>query len=238
MTASLTVCQSQPSSRATSATVRPRPADLLAPTVPPGPSSLPRAGAMRGSSPVHDPTAARAGTTSGACATPAAPADRSRQVDQLDRGPVLHPRRSRRTPARRPVARARHAPPTARRRRRRRRARSPPEANQQLAHARRVDLHRGSPDRKASEPPDSQSPCAAPGGPSLHAHTPLKSEAPLNVPGAELAAPVGVQDAAGDVTAPSDGHLDRGDRRDGLSCDSSIAQPTMRFENTSLIAHT
>lgn len=53
------------------------------------------------------------------------------------------------------------------------------QANEQLAHARRVDLHRGSPDRLASEPSDSQSPCAAPGGPSACDHTPLSSEAPI-----------------------------------------------------------
>jgi hypothetical protein len=36
------------------------------------------------------------------------------------------------------------------------------QAHQQLAHARRVGLHRGSPDRLASEPPDSQSPVPRP----------------------------------------------------------------------------
>jgi hypothetical protein len=104
----------------------------------------------------------------------------ARQVHQHDRGPILHPR-------------PRPAPPTARPRQARlampdhrvlvlsvdaehvhRR-----QAHQQLAHARRCGLHRGSPARLASEPPDSQSPCAASGGPSARSHTPLRSEAPV-----------------------------------------------------------
>ena len=40
------------------------------------------------------------------------------------------------------------------------------------------------------------------------------------------------------ATSPSagDGHLDRGDDEPGLHALESMAQPTIRFENTSLIA--
>jgi hypothetical protein len=49
------------------------------------------------------------------------------------------------------------------------------ESDQQLAHARRVQLHRGSPELdRRREPSSSQSPCLAPGMP----YTPLISEAP------------------------------------------------------------
>ena len=48
------------------------------------------------------------------------------------------------------------------------------QANQQLAHARRVHLHRGSPELDGVEPSNSQGPCYVPGMP----HTPLISEAP------------------------------------------------------------
>jgi hypothetical protein len=49
------------------------------------------------------------------------------------------------------------------------------ESDQQLAHARRVQLHRGSPELDdLRQPSSSQSPCLAPGMP----YTPLISEEP------------------------------------------------------------
>jgi hypothetical protein len=119
------------------------------------------------------------GNATDACATPAAPADRSTA------GPPTRP-----PPG--PSPRRRPARPTARRRHPRLDMHDHrvlvlivddehvhrQQAHQQLAHALRVGLYRGSPARLASEPPDSQSPCAASGGPSARAHTPLRSEAP------------------------------------------------------------
>src|SRR4051794_29670955 len=44
----------------------------------------------------------------------------------------------------------------------------------------------------------------------------MAGQGSVNLPGANLAAPVGVQDGPGDVTATSDGHLDRGDDEAGF----------------------
>ena len=45
---------------------------------------------------------------------------------------------------------------------------------------------------------------------------PVAGQGPVDLPGAKLAAPVRVQDAAGHVTAAGDGHLDGGDDEPGL----------------------
>jgi hypothetical protein len=44
----------------------------------------------------------------------------------------------------------------------------------------------------------------------------LVGRRPVDLPGAKLTAPIGVQDAAGDVTAAGDSHLDRCDDEAGL----------------------
>ena len=55
----------------------------------------------------------------------------------------------------------------------------------------------------------------------------------MDLPGPELAAPIGVNNAARDITiAAGDCHLDRCDDQSGLMR-KSMAQPTIRFEYTS-----
>ena len=216
------------------------PTDLLAHHRPARSVIAARAGASRGSSPVHDPSRhddVRAAPPMLVPHQPRWPTE-ARQVHQLDLRVGPSPTRSRRT--------ARPSPwPTLLDMHHQRRVVGVIDAehvhlgktNQQLAHTRRVTLHRDSPDRMASRTSRfSESLCRA-RWTLLHPHTPLRSEAPVNVPGAELAAPIGMQNAAGDVTASATAiSIAAVTRRAFIR--SSIAQPTMLFENTSLSAHT
>jgi hypothetical protein len=172
VTASLTVCQSQPSSRAYSATVRPsRP--TCSHTHRPAQSVIaPRAGAIRvlGGPRAHLAIQLRTAPPVLVPHQPRRPPE-ALQVDQLNSWPVLHPRHRATRRALRPfrtrldvhndglVALVVDAEHVHRR-----------QADQQLAQARRVRLHRGSPDRLAAELPILRAPVPRPVDPREHSH--------------------------------------------------------------------
>jgi hypothetical protein len=63
----------------------------------------------------------------------------------------------------------------------------------------------------------------------------VAGEGAVDLSGAKLRAAVRMQDAASDVPTAGDGHLDGGETSRAFILES-IDQPTIRFENRSLIA--